>query len=1470
MTKTKFNKLNKKIIAFFLAIIMAVLSFPFSASASVNYLPEEMQDNSILRALEYIGYDVQGQKDDSNLFKVYGYMSGASQYARTGISYNSSTSTGLETVSDGSTITGRAPAISTFRSRGLCCGSFVSYFLLNYMPNIEGVDTDYIESAVTSAGTPRSPEVWNSALNTLANRGQIDKVNSVSQLDPGDVIVFRSVVDGSLCHVAIYAGTYDGEDFIIHMGNDRGPEISTVADMNVSSAGDKQSRPYAYYHIPGIFEQLGRIEVYKKDTDGNNLSGAGFVATNNDTGAQFRIGPTNSSGYAFTQDVVPYGTYTVRETIFPTNYHAYGQTSWTVTVSSANDGVVTINAVNEIDFGHAKIIKTSEDGEVAGITFTLTGNGVTRRGTTNSEGELLFEDLKPGNYTVTEESIDKYVQNEPQTVTVRPNETTEVNFNNILKKFRVNATKTDIETGNAQGDATLAGAVYGIYQGDELIDTYTTDANGQFTTKYYICCTNWTIKEITPSEGYLLNDTVYKVGADPQLYTIELNDTSNDVDEQVIKGQISLIKHTDDGSTQIETPEEGAQFEVYLKSAGSYENAVDTERDLITCDADGFAETKLLPYGTYTVHQVKGWEGKDFIADFDVFINEDGHVYKFLINNRMFESYIKVVKADAETGKTIPYAGAAFEIYDEDGNQVTMQFTYPEVTKVSTFYTNEEGTLITPETLKYGKYTLVEVQAPYGYVLDSTPIPFNVERGNSTEEDGITIINITANDMPQKGVIEINKTGEIFATISENGGIYTPVYQESGLANSVFEIYAAEDIITPEGTVRAQKGDLVDTIATDSDGFARSKELYLGKYTVIEKTATEGYFNSHDTYEFELTYQGQEIEVTTSELYLTNERQTVKVDLEKAIETDDVFNIGNNGEIETIQFGIFAGEDVTAADGSVIPAGSMVVLANCDENGHIDFQCDLPIGFDWYVQEVSADAHYIISDTKYTFNTDYQGQDVLSFDIHINNGEPIENEIKRGDVKGLKVDDEGYVRADAVIGLFASDETEFTEENAILVTTSDANGAFEFKDIPYGEYIVREITAPYGTILDTTSYPVNIYDDEVVVEINITNKVQKGIITINKTGEVLVSASENNGVFTPVYEEIGLPGIMFEIVADEDILAPDGTIRIAAGEVVDTVTTDENGKAQSIELYLGKYTVKELNTPEKFVENTTIYNVELAYAGQEVELAASELNVLNIRQKIAIDLTKEMVMPKVNADPEAYKNVKFGVYADEDITNYLGEIIITKGSLVGYITIDENGKGVLGVDLPVGFDFYTKEDATDSKYILDDGVYEFSTKLDNQDQEINTIVINDGKAIVNNYITGYVEFKKVDEDNADIELVATYALYTKDGQLIETKESKVGEWVRFEGLPVGDYYLQEIASPDGYILSDAKYEFSITPDSNGETIQIIAKDTAETPDIVETGMPEALTGVVAFAGIAFACSALYVLLSAKKRKNAGK
>ena len=791
-------------------------------------------------------------------------------------------------------------------------------------------------------------------------------------------------------------------------------------------------------------------------------------------------------------------------------YYPYGSESYQKLIYSAYYDPVSMAFSGSITpLGDMKLVKTSEDGIVAGINFTVTGaKGFSKTVTTNANGEIDISNLAPGTYTITEENIDRYVPNQSQTITVSSGKTSLVSFYNILKKFRVTVTKQDYEKGHAQGDAKLSGAVYGLYKGDELVAQYTTDSNGSFTTDYFVCGTDWTVREITPSEGYLLNDTVYKVGADPKDYTVEYNNAPDmTVMEQVIKGKISIIKHTDDGETQIETPEKGAEFQVYLKSAGSFVNADKDERDTIICDQDGFASTKLLPYGVYTVHQTKGWAGRELITDFDVFINTDGKTYKFLINNKNFESYLKVVKLDKETGKRIPYEGAAFEIYDSNNHRITMQYTYPQVTSIHTFYTNKEGYLITPEKLPYGDYTLKEVQAPYGYILDDTPIPFSISQENSSTDTGVTIVKVKAKDMAQKGVINITKTGEIFSSVEENKGVYTPKYSVGNLKGAVFEVYAAEDITTLDGTVRYEQGTLVDTVTTDNDGVAKSKELYLGKYTVIEKTAPNGYVHNATKYDAELNYAGQNVSVTSTDLSVYNERQKVAVSLKKEMDEDKTFNLGKNNEISSVQFGVYANEDIKASNGDVIPKDALITFANCDKNGSIVFDCDLPVGFKWYAKEIATDAHYILSDTKYEFDTEYQGQDIKVIDIKINNDKAIENNFIYGSVKGLKVDRETQeVIKGATFGLFKSDTTELTEENAILTAVNDENGVFVFNNIPYGEYLIKELKPADGYLDNEDVFTVIIKDNEQVVELTaINDKVPelKTTATVNGKKEVI-------------------------------------------------------------------------------------------------------------------------------------------------------------------------------------------------------------------------------------------------------------------------------------------------------------------------------------------------------------------------------
>ena len=782
----------------------------------------------------------------------------------------------------------------------------------------------------------------------------------------------------------------------------------------------------------------------------------------------------------------------------------YGDATLQDVISGVENDADPIRAYFKVktSSGNLKLVKTSEDGNVANIEFTVKGDGYSKTAKTNSKGEFELTDLVPGKYTVTEHTPTEYAEQKSKTVNVESGKTATVSFSNVLKKWNLTVTKTDAETKSAQGDATLAGAVYGIYNDGKLIDKYTTDKNGSFKTSYYVCGDNWTLKEIEPSEGYLLDETEYHIGAETKKYTLENNSVSIGVTEDILKGKIAIIKHTDDGSTKIETPEKGAEFQVYLKSSGSYAKATESERDTLVCDEYGFAETKDLPYGTYTVHQTKGWNGTEFIADFDVFVNEDGKTYKYLINNSSLESYVKIVKVDSETGKQIPYAGAGFQIYNPDGKLVTMKYTYPTVTEIDTFYTNSDGYLITPETLPYGKgYSVVEVQAPYGYTLDSTPVYFDITAEKISEENGVTIVKTEKKNTPQKGTITIEKTGEIFSNVTAVGGgytdengndvalptIYQPEYSVSGLSGAVFEIYADEDITTPDGTIRYTKDTLVDTITTDEKGTATSKLLYLGKYRVVETVAPYGTVINPEPHTVELTYSGQNEKVTNTSTSFTNDRQKVEIDLTKILEQDEKFNIGNNDEILNVSFGLYADEDLKASNGTVIPKNGLIEIITCDEKGKSQFTTDIPIG-SYYVKEISIDNHYILSDKKYPVVFEYVGQDTATVHISVNDGEPIKNEIIYGTIKGLKIDREtGENIAGALFGLFNAEEKEFTEKTAILTSESNEDGTFTFDNVPYGEYIVRELKPATGYLPNGESYPVTISENKEIIEITVEN-----------------------------------------------------------------------------------------------------------------------------------------------------------------------------------------------------------------------------------------------------------------------------------------------------------------------------------------------------------------------------------------------
>ena len=1648
-----------KVLAMVLAVVMVVMAMPMSAFAAVaSDLPEEMVDHSILRALAYTGYDVDQQIADGTLYQSGSYGSRTPSNVLSGINYGTSTS-GFETVADASTVTGLAPNIARYQDYGLCCASFVTYYICNYLPNIEGVDTQFITDAIKATGwNSQAVVTWQKALNGLADEGKIEKIGTSasnvdrSKLAPGDIVIFGDS-ENSHKHVAIYSGTYKGVDFIIHVGNDRGPEISRIDWMG--QAGDKSSYPNAYFHLPDdIFENDGSIEVYKEDTDGNALAGAYFTATNTETNEKFVIGPTDGNGYAKSEDRIPYGTYTITETVFPTNYRAYGTTTWTKTLDSETpNATITIEAVNELIPGSAKIVKNSEDGEVAGVSFTIKGSGVDKTVTTDANGEIKIDNLKPGSYTVTEIVADEYEPQEVRTVTIVSGQTATVTFNNvlkrgslqvtkdsedglvegvqfklsgtslsglpveqyavtnangvatfedvlisghapyvleevntaeryivpenqtaaiewnevtnnyfynelkrgdlkvtktaedglvegmkfhlygtslsgakvdeyaytdengiamfygvligegytleevntniryvvpakqtadiawnevtnktfenILKKFRVDVFKVDgylfwgdpedEESGGlvpvsavpmslavdsdqmineygwpygvTQGDATLEGAVYGLYNNGVLVDTYTTDKNGYFLTDYYVCGDNWYLQEITPSEGYLLDDTRYYIDCSAYEYTVELNTEYVDVYEAIVRGKIAIIKHCDDGSTKIETPEEGAVFAVYLKSAGSYDNAEEKERAILFCDEFGFAETAWLPYGTYVVEQVDGWEGKEMMPAFDVNINADGETYRYLINNATFEAEIEIVKKDIETGNIIPAAGIGFKVRNTDtGEYVIQHVNYPTPVDIEVYYTDSTGKLMLPAPLPYGNYEIIEQNTCYGYVLDSDPVAFKVD--GSTD-----IVTVVKSNIAQKGTITIEKTGEVFSSVRENEGIYQPVYEVKGLAGAVYEITAAEDIVTLDGTIRYTKGQIVATVTTDADGRATTEPLYLGKFTVKEVTAPHGMVLNTNPVDVELTYAGENVKVTTTSTSFYNERQRVTIDLSKSLEKDDVFNIGNGDEITRVQFALYAAEDLTAEDGRTIPKDALIEIEACDTDGKSSFKTDLPVGAKVYVKEYATDSHYILSDHIYEVTFDYEGQDTDTVRKNINDGNAIENEMIRGSIVGKKLDEDGFAICGALFGLFAESETEFTEETAILTCESNEIGVFHFENVPFGRWIVREIKAAPAFVLNENSYAVTVSEHEQVVEITIENEFITGTVKTTKVDKE--------------YPENTLGGAIFEIFVDVDGNQEfDAEIDLLVGEMNET----ENGIYTMDNLRYNGYFLYEKVAPEGFLKDDGYYYFEIRNDGETV-IVENEAGIGFTNQPIKGNVTTTKV------DEEYPENkltgAKFHIYADTDKN---GEFNAEIDTFVVALSETE-----LGVYLAEGVRFggyFLYEETAPVGFVKDDTYHYFEIRNDGE-----TIVVENkaGVGFTNKPIVGELELTKTDIADGKPLAGVGFRIKDEDGNTViegYTDENGIAKFT----LRYGKYTYSEFDPLDGYVANTDEYPFEITED--GQIVKAsVTNEKIPVPDIPQTGDNSNLGFWIGLGAIALGGLIATAVIAIKRKKD---
>ena len=840
----------------------------------------------------------------------------------------------------------------------------------------------------------------------------------------------------------------------------------------------------------------------------------------------------------------------------------------------------------------------------------------------------------------------------------------------VLKKFRIEGTKVDAENGNdPSGDGSLAGAQYGLYHNGELVDTFTTDSNGAFSTGYYICDSGWILKEITPSEGHLLDETEYAVGAEPGHYTVELNTINSELPEQIKKGKIQLVKHIDQwdedidpdeqvsgGNTgMVEQPEEGAEFKIYLASAGSFENAKESERDILVTDENGFCLSKSLPYGRYCVTQSAGMEGQAFVPDFTVFIREDMQTYSYILNNSTITGRVRIEKRDAETGEIIPASGIGFKVRDmSTGAFIQQTVYYPNPVTYEVFYTGPDGVLWLPDELPYGSFELVEVETAYGYILDSDPVPFEVT--GETE-----VITVVKENYPQMGTIKITKTGEIFSSVTENEGVYQPVYEKASLEGATFDIVAESDIVTGDGTVRAHKGDVVDTITTTDQG-AESKPLYLGSYRIVEKESPIGMVACEDVL-VTLTYAGQEVSVTSIEASIYNQRQKLQIELIKSMETDDLFGIGQADEYKAVSFGLYAQDDLVAADGSMIPAGGLIEVVGLnpesmeadEESGALRFTArfssDLPVSC-YYLQERSTDGQFVLSQEKFPVEFEYQGPDTELVTIVANEGKPIENELIRGKIQGRKVDEDGNGLGGASIGLFRPGTTEFTEETALMVTKSADDGSFAFESIPVNHWIVREIAPPESFILNDELHHVYIGTDEEIIEIQIKNeKIRGGVQVIKVDAE---------------YPDTKLSGAVFEVYEDTNANKTlDAEDRLmGAMEEVDT------GLYEMRELEYNGYFVVEKQGPAQFQTDSTPYYFEIRTDGEMVRVSNADNGYFkNEAMRGALKIIKTSSDGKKEGFAFRVESEELG-YSETFVTDQNGEILI-EGLRIGKYTVSE-------------------------------------------------------------------------------------------------------------------------------------------------------------------------------------------------------
>lgn len=1146
------------------------------------------------------------------------------------------------------------------------------------------------------------------------------------------------------------------------------------------------------------------------------------------------------------------GTYTVTETKAPDNYVCKGESKTVELVYAGQTVEVQTGSatfLNERQKAAVRVEKQDEEtknplsggiyGLYAAEDIKVDGKTVVPKGTliekatTGADGKASYKAELPINYSYSIREIqapELYLRNSEDTYTFNFKFTNDkeekVSFSHTFTNKRVNATidlvKEDSETGNsAQGDAVFEGAIYGLYaredinhpdgrsgvlyKKDEQVATLTTDKEGKasvsnlYLGKYYL-------KEITPPVGYLLDEEEHDVNCNyegDQVETVKRNTVSK---EDVIKQPFQLIKAVDNDKTDADLLK-GAGFSAYLissltvKDDGSYDftNATpivlteDGKTEMFT-DERGYACSIPIPYGRYIVRETTTPHNFMPVDDFIVTVTENSstpQVWRVLLDDE-FKAKLKIVKQDDETKQPVLLANTEFKVYDLDAKKYVEQVTtYPNTVVHKSYFTDENGYLILPESLKCGNYRIEEVSAPDGYTQNTQYVEIKVDKNTAYQMDSVSgdaIITVTYENHPVKGKLVIHKSGETLKSFKKDF-----VYEETSLEGAEFEIYAAEDILTPDHQVDEQgnrhviyaKDTLVKTVTTDKNGEAVIKDLPLGKYRVKETKAPAGFVLNPDSQEVSFIYKDQNTPEIEEKLEFSNERQKVELSVEKQ-------DAETGKALKGATFGLYNKEAISSGDKVVVKADTLLQEITSNEKGKAAFSLDLPLGR-YYVKELQAPAGYVSSDEILEFDATYQGQDVKTIKLKsVKKNRPTTVEVTKADITtGTELDGASMSVLDK-------------DGNVIDSWTSVKDSPHVIKRLQVGKtYILREELAPYG-YLRATDVEFTISDTAEVQKVKMEDEVPVARLLVNKKGEFLDSVSlldNAKGMIEHLFNYVtgNLTDVTFNVYAAEAIRAADGVSAdyYAADELVGSITTDGNGIAQMDNLPLGRYYIVEKETSHGYVLDNEPRYVDLTYRDQDTPLVTYSADWQNARQRVQVEVLK-----KEKDSDKVLSGAIFGLYAADDIVSSKGKVLLAKDTLIELKTTDEDGKIRFVADLPVDSRYYIKELAAPDGYVTDQEPQEFTFEY----QGSGTSVAEYAFTFEDEQTT--VELSKADLTDKKELPGASLKVTDEDGNTVDEWVSKEEAHI-IKGLIVGKKYkMTETKPADGYVTAES-IEFTV-------------------------------------------------------------